>query len=97
MQNIGEAIRKNVNSFADDLGNGIKKDSQGGPALPDSVDHDTVRTTTQPGGTFGIGTHDRSGLSNSTTAAGDVHPDAKALGAEVEQGVDAAAAKLNKA
>jgi len=72
-QSASEGIRKNINSFFDDLGG----DKTNGSTSSSGIGNTSTSTST-------------------AASSGDVHPDAKKAGTEIQKGVDSAGQKLDQ-
>jgi len=95
---MGEDLRKNINSFADNLVSDKKTTNTGTHGAYDEKRdvananrdiHDGSASTGLMGhNSAGTGTGTSSTTGTGTGASGDVHPDAKKLGSKIESALD---------
>ncbi|KAK6390052.1 hypothetical protein LTR65_005863 [Meristemomyces frigidus] len=88
---VSEGLRKNINSFADNIVGGNKGTTTGTHGAYDETRDEARANRDIIGGsaTSGLG-HNTAGTGTGTSTAttgtsGDVHPDAKKLGSNIEQ------------
>lgn len=85
---MSEDLRKNVNSFADNIVSSDKNSTTGTTGTTAHGAYDETRDETRANRDIhdsGLTGHNATGTASTTGTSGDIHPDAKKLGGKIEQ------------